>query len=151
LGGSFERRVSLSTALFFVLLAATLVTAILVVRARTPDLVLEVTSPPANANVMFSPIGGPPPHQVELTFFVREADDHALVAIVDSHEQIVRTLDSDVALQQYDPVTYVWDGRTDAGDFAVPGRYRLRVDLPSADREMIWPRRFTVVDSPPEP
>ncbi len=146
-----DRRVSLSTALFFALLAATLVTAILVVRARTPDLVLEVTSPPANANVMFSPIGGPPPHQVELTFFVREADEHALVAIVDSHEQIVRTLDSDVALKERDPVTYVWDGRTDAGDFAVAGRYRLEVDLPSADREMIWPRRFTVVESPPEP
>jgi hypothetical protein len=141
----------LGTALFFAVLAATLVTAILVVRARTPDLVLEVTEPAANANVSFSPIGGPPPHQVELTFFVREADDHAFVAIVDSHEEIVRTLDSDVALAKRDPVTYVWDGRTDAGDYAIPGRYRLRVDLPDADREMIWPRRFTVVASPPDP
>jgi hypothetical protein len=141
----------LGTALFFAVLAATLVTAILVVRARTPDLVLEVTEPAANANVSFSPLGGPPPHQVELTFFVREADDHAFVAIVDSHEEIVRTLDSDVALAKRDPVTYVWDGRTDAGDYAIPGRYRLRVDLPDADREMIWPRRFTVVASPPDP
>lgn len=146
-----DRRLSLGTALFFALLAATLVTAILVVRARTPDLVLEVTEPAANANVSFSPIGGPPPHQVDLTFFVREADDHALVAIVDSHEEIVRTLDSDVALDKRDPVTYVWDGRTDEGDFAIPGRYRLRVDLPDADRKMIWPRRFTVVASPPDP
>jgi hypothetical protein len=142
-----DRRLSLSTALFFVLLAAALVTAILVVRARTPDLVLEVTSPAAGDDVVFSPIGGPPPHQVEITFFVREADDHALVAIVDSHEQIVRTLDSDVALGERDPVTYVWDGRNDDGDFALPGRYRLRVDLPSADREMIWPHRFTVLAS----
>jgi hypothetical protein len=140
----------LGTALFFAVLAATLDTAILVVRARTPDLVLEVTEPASNENVSFSPIGGPPPHQVELTFFVREADDHAFVGIVDSHEQIVRTLDSDIALDKRDPVTYVWDGRTDAGDYAIPGRYRLRVDLPGGDREMIWPRRFTVVGSPPD-
>lgn len=146
-----DRRLALGTVLFFALLAATLVTAILVVRARTPDLVLEVTEPPANANVSFSPIGGPPPHQVELTFFVREADDHALIAIVDSQEDIVRTLDADVALGKRDPVTYIWDGRTDAGDFAMAGRYRLRVDLPDGDREMIWPRRFTVVASPPQP
>ena len=146
-----RRLPALSTALFFVLLAATLVTAVLVVRARTPDLVLEVTEPGANENVSFSPIGGPPPHDIELTFFVREADDHALVAIVDSHEQIVRTLDSDVALEKREPVTYVWDGRNDAGDFATPGRYRLRVDLPGADREMVWPRRFTVLEAPVEP
>jgi hypothetical protein len=151
LDGQVERRVGLGTALFFVLFAATLVAAILVIRARTPDLVLEVTSPPANADVTFSPIGGPPPHQVDLTFFVRESDDHALVAIVDSHEQIVRTLDSDVALTERESVTYTWDGRTDSGDFAPPGRYRLEVDLPSADREMVWPRRFTVVEAPPEP
>jgi hypothetical protein len=146
-----DRRSTLSAALFFCVLAATLVTAILVVRARTPDLVLEVTSPASNANVVFSPIGGPPPHEVELTFFVREADPHAFVAVVDSHEGVVRTLDSDVALAEHDPVTYIWDGRNDDGDFAPPGRYRLRVDLPSADREMIWPRRFTVVAAPVQP
>lgn len=138
-------RVSLSAALFFAVLAAALVSAVLVVRARTPDLVLEVTSPAANEAVEFSPIGGSPPHEVRITFFVREAEDAARVGIVDSHEDLVRTLDSEVSLGERDPVTYVWDGRNDAGDFAPPGRYRLLVDLPSADREMIWPRRFTVV------
>ena len=73
------------------------------------------------------------------------------MAVVDSHEGVVRTLDSDVALDEHDPVTYIWDGRNDDGDFAPPGRYRLRVDLPSADREMIWPRRFTVVAAPVDP
>lgn len=146
-----NRAVSLSTALFFALLAATLVTAILVVRARTPDLVLEVLEPPASENVAFSPIGGLPPHQIQITFFVREADDAARVAIVDAGEQVVRTLDASVALEERERVTYVWDGRNDDGDFVVPGRYRLRVDLPDGDREMIWPRRFTVIDSPPVP
>ena len=44
---------------------------------------------------------------------------------------------------------YVWDGRGDDGEPAVPpGRYRLLVELPSEDREMVWPRRIT---SPPSP
>ena len=84
------------------------------VRARTPDLVLEVTEPPADDPAEFSP-GGPPPNEVQLTFFVRESDEHALVGIVDSHEDLVRTLDSDVALAEREPVTYIWDGRTDDG------------------------------------
>lgn len=136
-------RVSLGAALFFCLLAATVVTAVLVVRARTPDLVLEVTEPPANNPAEFS-AGGAPPNEVQLTFFVRESDQHALVGIVDSHEHLVRTLDSDVALAERKPVTYVWDGRTDDGDAAPPARYRLLVALPSEDREMIWPQRITV-------
>ena len=136
-------RVSLGAALFFCLLAATLVTAVLVVRARTPDLVLEVTEPPADDPAEFSP-DGPPPNEVQLTFFVRESDEHALVGIVDSHEDLVRTLDSDVALAEREPVTYVWDGRTDDGATAPPARYRLLVALPSEDREMIWPQRITV-------
>ena len=88
---------------------------------------------------------GPGPREVTITFFVRESDDHALVGIVDSHENVVRTLDADVALTRHDPVTYVWDGRTDAGGTAPPGRYRLLVELPGEDREMIWPRRITLL------
>jgi len=138
------RRVSVGAALFFCLLAASLVTAVLVVRARTPNLVLEVTDPPASDPASLRP-GGPGPRTVPITFFVREDDDHALVAMVDSHEDIVRTLDPDVALVKRDPVTYVWDGRSDAGVDAAPGRYRLLVELPGEDREMIWPRRITLL------
>jgi FlgD Ig-like domain len=136
-------RVTVGAALFGVLVIAVLITGVLVVRARTPDLVLEVTDPPASDPAAFSPRGALP-NEVPITFFVREADSHALVGIVDSHEQVVRTLDSAVALSARDPVTYVWDGRTDAGAIAPPGRYRLLVDLPSEDREMIWPRRITL-------
>jgi hypothetical protein len=137
-------RVSFGAALFFCLLAATLVTSILVVRARTPDLVLEVTEPPADDPAEFRP-SGTGPNEVSITFFVRESDNEALVGIVDSHEDLVRTLDSDVALAERRPVTYVWDGRTDDGESAPPGRYRLLVELPSEDREMIWPQRITVL------
>ena len=143
-GPAPPRAIALGTALFCVLAAATVTAAVLVVRARTPDLVLEVTQPPANHPATLR-TGGSPPRTVEVTFFVRESDDHALVGIVDSHENIVRTLDSDVALTARDPVTYTWDGRTDAGGLAPSGRYRLRVDLPGEDREMVWPRRITVL------
>ncbi len=148
-----RRPFALGTILFFVLVVAVLTTAVLVVRARTPDLVLEVTQPPANHPATLR-TGGEPPRSVEITFFVRESDPHALVGIVDSEENLVRTLDGDVALDEDDPVTYTWDGRTDAGGFVPSGRYRLRVDLPGERREMIWPRRITVftAGSPiPEP
>ena len=137
-------RVSLGAVLFLCALAVTLVTAVLVVRARTPDLVLEVTEPPADDQVAFDP-QGPPPNEVTITFFVREDDGHARIGIVDSHEDLVRTLDADVELARHRRVTYVWDGRDDEGEVVPPARYRLLVELPSEDREMIWPRRFTVL------
>jgi flagellar hook assembly protein FlgD len=140
-----DRRVTLGAALFACLLAATLVTAVLVVRARTPDLVLEVTEPGRDDEASLA-VGGPGPDEVEITFFVRESDPHALVGIVDSREDLVRTLDPDVDLEEREPVTYVWDGRTDDGDAVPPGRYRVLVELPSENREMIWPRRITVLE-----
>ena len=138
------RAIALGTALFCVLAVVAVIAAVLVVRARTPDLVLEVTQPPASNPATLRP-GGNPPRTVEITFFVRDSDDHASVGIVDSQEDVVRTLDSDVALTARDPVTYTWDGRDDAGRLVVNGRYRLEVDLPGSDREMIWPRRITVL------
>ncbi len=143
-----RRPIALGTALFFALVIVTLAAAVLVVRARTPDLVLEVTQPPANRPATLRP-GGDPPRTVAITFFVRESDSHARVGIVDSEEDLVRTLDSDVGLREDDPVTYTWDGRTDAGGFAPSGRYRLLVELPSEDREMVWPRRITLLDGLP--
>jgi hypothetical protein len=133
-----KRRVSLGVALFFALLAATLLTAVLVVRARTPDLVLEVTRQPETL------VG----EDARISFFVRESDEHARVAIVDGEEDVVRTLDEDVGLSSGDEVTYGWDRSTDAGTPAPPGRYRLLVELRSEDREMIWPRRITLVGVP---
>jgi flagellar hook capping protein FlgD len=146
-------RVGPGAALFLALLIATTAVAVLVVRARTPDLVLEVTEqcpPPApadNCSPEFDPLGKPLAREMEVVFFVRESDPHALVRIVDSHEDTVRTLDADVALEAGDEVTYVWDGRTDAGALAPPGRYRLGVELPDSDRDMIWPRRIFLGES----
>jgi hypothetical protein len=145
-----SRRLSLGTVLFFCVLAAAVTTAVLVIRARTPDLVLEVThqcppdTKPRDCVPLFDPRTADEPHEIEIRFFVRESDGHAFVGIADSHENIVRTLDSDVALTADRSVSYAWDGRTDSGALVPPGRYRLRVDLPSEDREMIWPRRIFI-------
>jgi len=138
-------RVSPGTALFFILLAITLVCAIVVVRARTPDLVLEETG---ELPAQFAPTGPGPDPEIELAFFVRESDAHAIVAIVDGEESVVRTLDPDVALTAEQEVDFSWDGRNDAGVPVPAGRYRLAVTLPAHDREMIWPQRITV-GSPP--
>lgn len=151
-----SRRVSLGAALFFLLLAASVTTAVLVVRARTPDLVLEVTrqcppgADPDDCSPLFDPRGRRSPKRIEIEFFVRESDGAAFVGIADSHENVVRTLDPSVALAADQPVSYIWDGRTDDGRLAAPGRYRLRVDLPSEEREMIWPRRI-FMPAPGEP
>ena len=127
--------------MFFALLVATLLAAVLVIRARTPDLMLEVT---AGLPGELHPVGPERPGDVEITFFVRGSDDDARVAIVDGREDVVRTLDEAVALVAGEEVTYVWDGRTDAGRLAPAGRYRLLVELPGEDREMVWPRRITL-------
>lgn len=130
-------RPRLGAIVFFGLVVAALAAAVLVVRARTPDLVLEVSS----ITRQFDPAAG---DHARLRFFVRRSDDDAQVAIVDSHERVVRTLDQSVALAAGQSVGYAWDGSADGGDPAADGRYRLLVELPGSDREMIWPRPITL-------
>lgn len=127
---------SFGAVLFFALLAVTLVVATLVVRARSPDLVLEVTSiAPRHLTVGEA-------DETRIEFFVRQGDPRAEVAIVDADERVVRTLAAPVALEPDREVAYSWDGRDDAGRPAKQGRYRLRVLLPDRGRDMIWPRRI---------
>lgn len=131
----------LGPVLFVVLLVASLVVSALVVRARTPDLMLEVTRLPGT----ISPDGDGSKDVARVTFFVRETDPAAEVQIVGADKEVVRTLDSQVALEAGGEVTYVWNGRTDLGGKAPIGRYRLRVILPSSDRDMVFPRRLDLV------
>jgi hypothetical protein len=137
-------RAGLGAGLFFALLVATLVCAVLVVRARSPDLVLEVTEIEPQGRVI-APDQGQEPDAAEFHFFVRESDPAARVEIVDSHEDAVAVLDSQVALEADEETSYTWNGLGDAGAPVPSGRYRLRVVLPERDREMVWPQRVTVV------
>jgi hypothetical protein len=140
-------RLSLGGALFLVLLAATLASATLVVRARDPDLALEVTALTREPNPSDTKtfVFDPDEQTARITFFVRESDSDAFVGIVGEDHQPVRTLDSGVALEAGREVTYTWDGRDGSGSLVAPESYYLRVDLPNRDRDMIWPKRIKVL------
>jgi hypothetical protein len=103
---------------------------------------LEVCAPNPDKALVFSPDAKDGPTEARLDFFVRTDEPEAHISIVDSREDIVRTLDESVALTEDERVTYDWDGRDDEGAYVPDGRYRLRVDLPGSDREMVWPRRL---------
>jgi len=136
---------SRATFLFCVLFAAALAAAVLVAASRSPELVLEVRGLPD----LITPDGDGARDNAEISFFVRETDAEASVHIVDRDLALVRTLDSSASLAKEEPVTYLWDGTTDAGKAAPTGHYRLRVVLPSSDREMVFPKRIELRRPPP--
>lgn len=120
------------------LLVASLVLGLLVYRARTPDLALEVTKLPREFRAPAA----------EIEFFVRFDSPEATVEIVGRDQVVAKTLASPLALEANEPVTCTWDAVGDDGRRVDPGRYRLRVTLPSEDREMVFPRRITVKADP---
>jgi hypothetical protein len=133
-----------ATVLFAVLFGAALAAAVVVVGARSPELVLEVRRLPDR----ITPNGDMVRDQAEITFFVRESEPHAQVSIVGRDLAHIKTLDNDVALEADNPVRYIWDATTDEGEPAPDGRYRLRVVLESRDRDMVFPKRIEVSRPP---
>ena len=132
------------TVLFFALLAAALTVAVLVVRSRSPDLVLEVREITPRELTLDDG------ETTSISLFVREGDSRAEVAIIDRNGDPVRVLAGPVALDPDRLVTFLWDGRTDVGRRARSGRYRVRVELPERGREMVWPQRIIVTRPPRE-
>ena len=116
------------------LLIASLVLGLYVYRARTPDLALEVTAFPQEFK----------DDVVSIDFFVRYDEPEATIEIVGRDQVVVKTLDPALPLESEETVRCVWDGTVDGGGTVPPGRYRLRVTLPSEDREMVFPRRIDV-------
>jgi hypothetical protein len=143
-----SKRPSRAAVLFVCLFAAALIAAAIVAASRTSDLVLEVAR---DLPEEFSPDGDGRDDTARITFFVRESDPHASVFIVGKDLAPIRALDEDVALEADKRVTYVWNGRTDSGQPAPIGRYRLRVVLPDHDRDMVYPARIDVVRHGVEP
>jgi hypothetical protein len=129
-------------ALFTALLIATVVTAAIVVHARSPDLELQVT----HLTHKISPRGGNPYRVAHISFFVRESDANATVQVVGPNVKVVRTLYRG-PLRADQPVDLTWNGRNAEGQVPNPNhRYRLRVILPSRDRDMVYPRRIDIVE-----
>lgn len=129
---------SLGARLFAAVLVASLVASALVVRARTPDLALEVTK----RTERFKPDGNGRRDVARITYFVRKDDERATVQIVGRRLEVVRTYLDQAPLRANRRMTIRWNGRTDTGQPAPPGRYRLRVILPAAERDMVLPRRI---------
>jgi hypothetical protein len=134
----------LAPALFAALLFATVVVAAIVVHARTPDLELEVT----HLTRRISPAGQRDHRVAHIRFFVRESEPDATVQIVGPNLTLVRTLYRG-PLAANREVSLAWNGRDRLGQIPNPDhRYRLRVILPSRDRDMVYPRRIDVVEPP---
>ena len=129
-----DREGRLGPALLVALLVASLITGILVYRARTPNLALEV---PKIDRLLGT--GGKADLPVEFVFFVRFDEPHALVELVGRGDETVRTFAADAALTADERVRCIWDGVDDEGDRVEPGNYRLRVLLPEQDRDMVFP------------
>jgi hypothetical protein len=135
-------RVSAGLALFAALAVGAFAAAAIVVREKTPNLALEVL----HLDCQLTPKGAD--HQVaHIRFFTRYSDPHARVTIVGEALSPARTLEADVRLEANKHVKYEWDGRTDAGALAPPGRYALRVNLPSRYRNMLWVAKRIHLDS----
>ncbi len=128
--------------LFVALLLASAVTAAIVVHARTPDLELQVT----HLTHKIAPTGGGAYKVAQIRFFVRESDPDATVEIVGPNLTRIRTLYRG-PLAANEPVSFTWNGRNSSGAIPNPShRYRLRVVLPSRDRDMVYPRRIDIVE-----
>ena len=136
----------LGALLLLAVLAASVGVAAYVYHARTPDLALEAT-----LQRKFAPSPGGNGEQGEITYFVRYDEPHATVQIVGRNKMLVRTIGDDIPLRDGEEMTFSWDGLDDDGEPVLPGRYRLRVILPSADRDMVFPRRITLEPAPFEP
>jgi hypothetical protein len=112
-----------------------------VVHARTPKLELQVIHLPTK----FSPNGDGKHDTARIEFFVRDTDPDATVQIVGPQRERIRTLYRG-RLTANKVVTFTWNGRTDTGRLASPNEpYRLRVVLPSQDRDMVYPQEFELV------
>ncbi len=84
-----------------------------------------------------------PGGKATIRFTTTQTDSQGAVYIIDSHEETVRTLRAPGTLAA-GPHTLRWDGRTDAGTAAPPGRYGLRVVLGADGRDIVPPGSITI-------
>lgn len=141
------RQGGLGTALLLLVLAASFGAAAYVYHARTPDLALQVKL----FDRKFAPSADGKGERSRIAYFVRFNEPHARVEIVGRDKVLARTIDADVPLHEGQRRSYRWNGLDDHGELVPPGGYRLRVILPSQDRDMIFPVRIRVEPQPFSP
>lgn len=79
-----------------------------------------------------------PARAVQVRFRMRSSTEDAVVRIVDRDDEPVATLAEGVSIPGDDRFhSFFWDGRTETGERAPPGRYRAEIILRDQGREII--------------
>ena len=138
------RATRIALAAFVLLILAGTAAAFAVTQSR------KLTRPAVSAprfDRVFSPVCGCDQASARLAVKFRSAD-RVRASIVDSSGREIRVLVEDVPVRRGD-VDFEWDGRSDGGDLAPDGRYRLRLELARADRTIVVPTTFRIDTVPP--
>jgi hypothetical protein len=110
---------------------AALASLALILEARQRGEVLDLVE----ARDTFSPDAG---ERARIEWRQRESSDDADVLIIDTGGRPVRTLLDGGELEGDDrQQVFHWNGRTDSGDVAPPGLYRVEIVLPDEDRDIV--------------
>jgi hypothetical protein len=127
----------LAVLLFVVVVAAALVSLALIQEARQRGEVLDLVE----ATDSFSPRAS---ERARIEWRQRESSDDAVVQIIDTGGRPVRTLLDRGTLEGDDrQQVFLWNGRTDSGELAPPGLYRVEIVLPDEDRDIV-PEQSTI-------
>lgn len=127
----------LAVLLFVVVVAAALVSLALIQEARQRGEVLDLVE----ATDSFSPRAR---ERARIEWRQRESSDDAVVQIIDTGGRPVRTLVDGGTLEGDDrQQVFLWNGRTDSGELAPPGLYRVEIVLPDEDRDIV-PEQSTI-------
>ncbi len=102
---------------------------------REPLILDKVTFGTKKTRGAFTPNGDCVNDRGRIRFRITRSD-RADVEITDPDGALVRTLAADRFLKRYRFFVFHWDGRSDDGTLAVPGRYKLRLALLEQSREL---------------
>jgi hypothetical protein len=135
--------------LFVALIVATVVVAAVVVHGKTPNLELQVTkltrcfTPPHHGPLVkhrcSSERSKPVPSTARFAFSVRDSVPAATVELLGGNPRYHRTFLASRPLVAGRTYSFRWTGRDDNGRPAPAGIYRLRVNMPSLGRNIVYP------------
>jgi hypothetical protein len=150
-----RQRPAVGAALLAVLTALSFATAAIVLHAKTSKLELEVRAltrcfiPPGHGALAQRPCvprhGRPTPSVARVVFTVRDSVRDATVELLGGDPRYHRTFRSGTPLVAGRRYAFTWRGGDDSGRPAPAGKYRLRVDMPTLRRNIIYPPPIRLV------
>ena len=150
-----RHRPAAGAVLFAALTAASFAVAAIVLHAKTAKLEVEVQSltrcfEPRHTGPLSErpcePRGSQAtPRVARVSFYVRDSVPSATVELLGADPRFHHTFRSDAPLVAGRTYSLAWAGRDDSGRPAPAGKYRLRVNLPSLGRNVIYPPPIRLV------